>query len=93
MSQNIQIIILGLTLGGVFALMASGLTLIFGVMGIINLAHAAFIMVAAFMTFGLFKFYSVDPILSIVVVMPAMFLIGIVVYKLLFARSIRRSVA
>ena len=52
MTQYIQIIILGLTLGGVFALMASGLTLIFGVMGIINLAHAAFIMVAAFMTFA-----------------------------------------
>jgi branched-chain amino acid transport system permease protein len=57
-------------------------------MGIINLAHAAFIMIAAFMTFGLFKFYAVDPILSIVVVAPAMFLVGILVYRLLFARSI-----
>jgi branched-chain amino acid transport system permease protein len=88
MTQNIQIIILGLTLGGVFALMASGLTLIFGVMGIINLAHAAFIMVAAFMTFGLFKFFAIDPILSIVIVMPVMFVVGLVVYRLLFAQSI-----
>jgi branched-chain amino acid transport system permease protein len=88
MTQNIQIIILGLTLGGVFALMASGLTLIFGVMGIINLAHAAFIMIAAFMTFGLFKFFAIDPILSIVIVMPVMFVVGLIVYRLLFAHSI-----
>jgi branched-chain amino acid transport system permease protein len=88
MTQYLQIVILGLTLGGVFALMASGLTLIFGVMGIINLAHAAFIMIAAFMSYYLFKFTGFDPILSIVVVMPAMFVVGIVVYRLLFARSI-----
>jgi branched-chain amino acid transport system permease protein len=88
MIANVQIAILGLALGGVFAIMASGLTLIFGVMGIVNLAHAAFITLAAFMTFYLFKQFGIDPILSIVVVMPAMFLVGVAVYRLLFAKTI-----
>jgi len=88
MTQTVQIIILGLSLGGVFALMASGLTLIFGVMGIINLAHAAFIILASFITFGLFKYFALDPILSIVIVMPVMFIVGVAVYRIFFARSI-----
>jgi branched-chain amino acid transport system permease protein len=88
MIQAVQIVILGLTLGGVYALMASGLTLIFGVMGIVNLAHAAFMVLAAFIAFWSFKYGGVDPILSIVLVMPAMFVVGIVVYRLLFARAI-----
>ncbi|SLN77929.1 branched-chain amino acid ABC transporter permease [Roseisalinus antarcticus] len=87
MVQNIQIIILGLALGGVYALMASGLTLIFGVMGIVNLSHSAFMIVGAFIAFYAFTLFGIDPILSIVITMPAMFLLGIVVYKLIFARS------
>lgn len=88
MNQSIQIMILGLTLGGVFALMASGLTLIFGVMGIVNLAHAAFMVLAAFITYFAFQLFDIDPILSIFITMPVMFVVGIVVYRLLFARSI-----
>lgn len=88
MTHNIQILILGLTLGGVYALMASGLTLIFGVMGIVNLAHAAFMMIAAFVAYFAFQLFHLDPILSIVITMPVMFVVGIVVYRLLFARSV-----
>ena len=88
MIQNLQIIFLGLALGGVFALMASGLTLIFGVMGIINLAHAAFMVMATFIAYFAFKDLGIDPIVSILITMPAMFLIGIAVYRLIFARSI-----
>ena len=87
MTHPIQILVLGLALGGVYALMASGLTLIFGVMGIVNLAHAAFMTVAAYLSFWAFSRYGLDPIVSIVVVMPVMFLLGLAVYQLLFARS------
>jgi len=87
MVDNIQILILGLALGGVYALMASGLTLIFGVMGIVNLAHAAFMMIAAFIAFFAFKELGIDPILSIFLTMPAMFVIGLFVYRYIFARS------
>ena len=87
MTHLIQILVLGLALGGVYALMASGLTLIFGVMGIVNLAHAAFMTVAAYLSFWTFSRYGLDPIASIVVVMPAMFFLGLAIYQLLFARS------
>jgi branched-chain amino acid transport system permease protein len=86
MLQFIQILILGLSLGGVYALMSSGLTLIFGVMRIVNLSHAAFIIIAAYISYWLFQIYQIDPIVSVLVTMPVMFLIGILVYKLLFSR-------
>ena len=73
MTHAIQILLLGLALGGVYALMASGLTLIFGVMGIVNLAHAAFMTVAAYLSFLAFARYGLDPMVSIVLVMPLMF--------------------
>ena len=86
MTHLVQILLLGLALGGVYALMASGLTLIFGVMGIVNLAHASFMTLAAYIAFWAFSLYGVDPILSVVIAMPVMFVLGIVVYQLLFSR-------
>ena len=50
MTQFVQAIILGLLIGGVYALLAAGLTLIFGVMGVINFAHGALLILAAFLT-------------------------------------------
>lgn len=85
MIQVIQVLILGLALGGVYALMASGMTLIFGVMRIVNLAHSAFIILAAYIAFWLFKLFHVDPIVSIFITMPMMFIFGMVYYKVLFA--------
>ena len=87
MDSIIQIIILGLALGGVYALMASGLTLIFGVMRIVNLAHPIFIIVGAFISFWLFRFYGLDPILSIPITTIILFVIGLVLYKLVFKRE------
>jgi branched-chain amino acid transport system permease protein len=85
MIQIIQVLILGLALGGVYALMSSGMTLIFGVMRIVNLAHAAFIIMAAYISFWLFKLWHVDPIVSMAVTMPVMFLVGVLYYKVMFA--------
>jgi len=87
MDNIIQIIILGLALGGVYALMASGLTLIFGVMRIVNLAHPIFIIVGAFISFWLFRSYGLDPILSIPITTIILFVIGLVLYKLVFKRE------
>lgn len=86
MVQAVQVLILGLLLGGVYALMASGLTLVFGVMHIVNLAHAAFVFVGAYIAYLAFATFGLDPLLSLAVTMPALFLIGAGVYRFLFPR-------
>jgi len=86
MTNVIQVAILGLLLGGVYALMAAGLTLAFGVMRIVNLAHAAFIIASAYISFFAFERLNIDPLLSVVFVMPIMFLFGVAVYQVLFRR-------
>ncbi len=87
MIQIIEILLLGLALGGVYALMASGLTLIFGVMRIVNLAHPIFIIGAAYISYWAFTLYNIDPLLTIPINMVVMFGVGVVTYKLFFARD------
>ncbi len=87
MIDILQTLILGLLLGGVYALFASGLTLVFGVMRIVNIAHPVFIFMAAFITYSLNQAIGLDPILSIVVTMPLMFGFGVLIYRLLLSRD------
>jgi branched-chain amino acid transport system permease protein len=83
--QLLQLTLLGILLGGVYAVMATGLTMVYGVMGIINLAHAGFMVIGAYISFELFSRYGVDPFVSILVTGPALFLVGIVTYRVLYA--------
>ncbi|MDO9589813.1 MAG: branched-chain amino acid ABC transporter permease [Microcella sp.] len=76
-----QTLILGVLAGAVYALMASGLTLIFGVMRVINLAHGAFAVLAAFLTYSLWSAFGLDPLLAIPFIMIVMFTIGWFVYQ------------
>jgi branched-chain amino acid transport system permease protein len=87
-TNTIQIIVLGVLLGGVYALMASGLTMIYGVMQIINLAHGAFMVLAAYVAFFLFRDSGVDPFVSILITAPAFFVLGVIIYTLLFRRLV-----
>jgi branched-chain amino acid transport system permease protein len=80
MTQFVQTLILGLLVGGVYALLASGLTLIFGVMRVINIAHGAFLILAAFLTYSLWDALDLDPLASVVFTTPAMFAFGYVLY-------------
>src|SRR4051794_4435600 len=86
MTEFVEVIILGLLIGGVYALMASGLTLIFGVMNVINVAHGAFLILAAFLTYSVWTATGLDPLVAIAVTGPAMFVIG----WLLYSGGIRR---
>ena len=86
MTQLIQAITLGLLIGGVYALMASGLTLIFGVMRIINIAQGAFLVLVAMLTWWLWHETGLDPILASVIMAPLMFGFGWVVHRLLISR-------
>src|SRR3546814_2986706 len=83
----LQVFVLGLALGGGFALMASGLTLIFGVMRIVNLAHPIMIIVGAFIAYWLFRSWGIDPLVSTPIAAVALFSIGIVLYKLVFEKE------
>ncbi len=74
-----QSIVLGVLTGGVYALMASGLTLIFGIMRVVNVAHGAMIVMAAYLSWLLYTTFHLDPLVSIVVVMPIFFVLGALV--------------
>jgi len=69
--------VLGVLTGGVYALMASGLTLIFGVMRIINVGQGALVILGAYLSFALSRSIHLDPFLTLIVTMPVMFLLGI----------------
>jgi branched-chain amino acid transport system permease protein len=81
-----ETLILGLLAGGVYALLASGLTLIFGVMGIINVAQGAMLVLAALLTFELWQLLGLDPIAAALVTTPVMFAVGWAIYRLFVAR-------
>ena len=72
----VQATILGLLTGGVYALMASGLTLAFGVMRVINVAQGAMIVAGAYVSYSLFTDFHIDPFLSIVIMAPLAFVVG-----------------
>ncbi len=82
----IQVMIVGLLTGGVYALMAAGLTLIFGVMRVINIAHGAFLVFSAYLSYWLFTTYGLDPFLSVIVTVPLFFIFGFIFQYYLLAR-------
>ena len=74
-------VINGILMGGIYTLVASGLTLIYGVLHIINFAHGSLLMVAMFGVFYLVTKLGVDPYLSLFITMPTMFVMGYMLYK------------
>jgi branched-chain amino acid transport system permease protein len=77
----LQLIINGVLLGGIYALISIGLTLIFGVLEIVNFAHGEFLMLAMYASYFLFQFYGIDPYLSVLIILPLFFLIGVAVQR------------
>lgn len=86
MTQLVQALALGVLIGGVYALMASGLTLIFGVMHVINVAHGAFLILVATITWWLWFQTGIDPILTSLLTTPLMFGFGWVLYRSVLVR-------
>ena len=86
MTHLIQTIVLGLLLGGVYALAAAGLTLVFGVMNVINVAHGAMLILAAYLTWWIWRDVGLDPIAASVITTPVMFALGWLIYRLLIRR-------
>jgi branched-chain amino acid transport system permease protein len=76
----LQAVLDGILAGGVYALMGAGLTLVFGVMEIINFAQGIFVVLGAYLSYELSSHYGIDPFLGLLVTMPVMFLVGYGVY-------------
>jgi branched-chain amino acid transport system permease protein len=81
----VQLLVSGLLTGLVFALVAVGLTLVYGVMDVVNFAHGEFLMLAMYAAFGL-ALLGIGPLLGLPLVAAALFLFGIVVYRLFVRR-------
>lgn len=91
MQELFAVVLNSLLAAGLYATMSYGLAVIYGVMRIINLAHAGVMMLAAYLTLTLFTRYGLDPFLSLLVVVPLFFGLGILLYGVVVKRLPRVS--
>jgi len=83
-----QVVISGLLAGSLYAMVALGLGLIFGVMRVLNVAHGPLLMMGAYTTFWLFHWIGLNPYLSLLVSMPLLFLVGVALQRFLVRRVV-----
>lgn len=88
MVEWLNVIIQGLLLGGLYALFAAGLSLAFGIMRMVNLAHGDLIVLAAFGAYAVVEGLGINPFLSILVVVPAMAALGYVIQRYILNRTL-----
>ena len=88
----VDTVVQGILLGGLYALFATGLSLIFGVMRLVNLAHGDFSILAAFLAVVAVETLNLNPLLSLVAVVPAMALIGYALQRLVLNRLLGRGI-
>ncbi|RME82749.1 MAG: branched-chain amino acid ABC transporter permease [Caldilineae bacterium] len=79
----LQTLVSGILIGFVFSLLSVGLTLIFGVMDIVNFAHGEHLMLAMYATFWMWTLWGIDPLFSLPVVALLLFILGVITYRLL----------
>lgn len=82
----LQSLILGVLLGGLYALLAAGLTLYFGIMRVVMIAHSAFLILAAYLAWFFHEQTGLDPLISLVVTVPLFFVVGVLMQRLLVSR-------
>lgn len=82
----LDIVISGLLLGGIYAVTAVGLSLQYGVARVLNIAHGEFIMLGAFISWSLYTLLGVNPLISLAICGPVVFIIGFVLYRTVFTR-------
>ena len=87
--QLVQQVVNGLLIGCVYSLIAIGLTLIWGVMNIVNFAHGDFLMLAMFVSFWLYTLVGLDPLLSIPFCALLLFVLGLLIYKFAVSKVMR----
>lgn len=88
-----DILVTGLITGGIYALVALGLNLQYGLMRVLNVAHGEFLMLGAYVTYSLHTSWGANPLLTLLVTGPAAFGAGLVIHRLLYARVLDESEA
>lgn len=91
MSTVIQNLLNGAMMGFIYALIALGLSIIFGVMNIVNFAHGDFVMLSMYFTFWVGSLWSIDAFATPVITFPLLFLFGILVYFLIIEGTLRQK--
>jgi branched-chain amino acid transport system permease protein len=90
--QLVQQLVNGLLIGFLYSLIAIGLTMIWGVMNIVNFAHGEFLMLGMFLSFWFYTLFGVDPLFSIPICAALLFLLGWVIYKSLVSKVMKGPV-
>lgn len=88
MSTLGQLVLSGIFLGGIYALMSMGLTLVFGVLRVVNFAHGEFLMVAMYGAWAITFYLGLNPYIAAIAVVPAMFLFGALVHRVMIAPAL-----
>jgi branched-chain amino acid transport system permease protein len=86
-----QLVVATVLLGGIYALISVGLTLIFGIMRVVNFAHGEFLMLGMYLAFWAFVLFTADPYFVVLVAIPLFFVVGLVVYALVMRGVIHAS--
>lgn len=86
----LDVAITSLITGGIYALIAMGLNLQYGVARVLNVSHGEFVMIGAFITYWMFTLFGINPLVSLVICGPIMFALGLLVYRALF-QYLRKS--
>jgi len=89
----LQLLLFGVVWGGLYALIATGLNLIYGVMKILNIAHGELMMLGAYLTYWLFTLWHVSPLISLPLAAVSMFVFGIIMQKLLIDPLLRHNLS
>ena len=87
--QLLQQVVNGLLIGFMYSLIAIGLTLIWGVMNIVNFAHGDFLMLGMFASFWLYTLYGLDPLFSIPICTALLFILGLLIYRYIVSKVMR----
>ena len=82
----LDIVIAGLLMGGIYALISMGLTLQYGVARVLNVSHGEFIMLGAFITWVMYSAFGINPLVSLAIGGPLIFIIGFLLYRTLFTQ-------
>lgn len=88
MDLYLQLAVSGLLIGGIYALISVGLTLVFGVLRVVNFAHGEYLMLAMYGCYWLFHLWGLDPFVSALIVVPGAFVLGLVTDWLLIRRTL-----